>query len=120
MPAEGTLMVMLRIRLHLDDASRVQVVGSLLRIVEPVRTMTGCLGCQLYADIEDSGVLLFSEEWNNEQALAAHFRTDEAKVLLSALEYASETPEVEIHTESNRQGMDWIAKCCGCAIRVDG
>lgn len=65
-------------------------------------------------------MLLFSEEWSDEQALAAHFRTDEAKVLWSAPEYASEKPEVEIDTESNRQGMDWIAKCCNGANRTDG
>jgi quinol monooxygenase YgiN len=94
-----------------DPASRTKVVRSLSRILGPLRASSGCLGCHLYADLEDERVLMFVEEWEDEQSLIEHLRADNTRVLLSALDCASDPPEVRLDTISHTRGIEFIATC---------
>ena len=104
-------MLLLRLRFRVDALQRTKVVRSLARILGPLRTTCGCVGCHLYADLEDESVLMFTEEWEDEEALAAHLRTESARVLLSAIDCASDAPEVRLDTVRGTKGMEYIVSC---------
>jgi quinol monooxygenase YgiN len=106
-------MVLLRTRFKVDPASRAKVVRSLSRILGPLRTLSGCVSCSLYADIEDDLVLMFAEEWIDEDSLIAHLQADHIRLLLSALDCASDPPDVRFDTVVATKGMEFIARCRG-------
>lgn len=107
-------MVLLRTRIRVDPAHRAKVVRSLSRILGPLRASAGCLNCYLYADIEDENALLVAQEWSDEEDLIEHLRTDNGRVLLSALDCATDPPEVRLDTLADSQGIAFIAR------RLDG
>ena len=104
-------MVILRINFRVDPAHRAKVIRSLARVVGPSRVSSGCVSSQLYADVEDEGRLLFVEEWSDEHSLAAHLRAENTRVLLSAVEYACDPPDVRVETLADSRGLEFIAAC---------
>jgi quinol monooxygenase YgiN len=104
-------MVLLRTRIRVDSAHRAKVVRSLSRILGPLRASAGCVSCHLYADVEDDNVLLFDQEWSDEESLIDNLRADNARVLLSALDCATTRPEVRRDTLVDSEGIEFIAKC---------
>ena len=104
-------MVLLRTRIRVDPAHRVKVVRSLSRILGPLRACAGCVSCHLYADLEDANVLLFAQEWVDGEELTDQLRADDARVLLSALDCATDPPEVRVDTLVDGEGMEFIARC---------
>ena len=104
-------MLLLRARIRVDAAHRNKVLRSLSRILGPLRATSGCKGCHVYADLEDECVLMFAEEWEDEDRLAAHLRGESARVLLSALDSACSPPEVRLDTGTATDGMSFIAAC---------
>jgi len=104
-------MVLLRARLRVDPAHRAKVVRSLSRILGPVRASAGCMSCHLYADCDDENVLLFTQQWTDEEEFFQHLRVDDARVLLSALDCAVDPPEVRLDTLTDGRGIEIIAKC---------
>lgn len=107
-------MVVFRAQISLNPACRSQVIRSLRRILSQTRVLPGCVSCQLYADIEDDNRLVLIEEWADVQSLRAHVRADSFRVVLSALEYAVEPPEVRFDTLANTTGMEFITTCREC------
>lgn len=106
-------MIVFRARISLSPGYRAQVVCSLRRILSQTRVLPGCVSCQLYADVEDDNRLLLIEEWADVQSLRAHLRSDDFRVVLSALEYAANSPEVRFDTVADSKSMDFIALCRG-------
>jgi quinol monooxygenase YgiN len=107
-------MVLLRMRIRVSPADRTKVVRSLSRVVGPSRAASGCVSCGLYADLDGDGdgALLFVEEWADERSMAEHLHGGEhARVLLSALDYACDPPDVRVDTLVDRRGMEFIAAC---------
>src|SRR4051812_20118377 len=104
-------MVLLRARIRVEAAQRTKVIRSLSRILGPLRATSGCSGCHLYADLEDENVLMFAEEWGDEESLANHLRGENARVLLSVLDLASARPEVRLDTVRETDGLGFIASC---------
>ena len=104
-------MVLLRTRIRVEPALRTKVIRSLSRLLGPVRASSGCMGCNLYVDIEDDRSLMFVEEWVDEESLVAHLQADNARVLLSALDCASDPPQVRLDTVVDTKGIEFIGTC---------
>ena len=75
--------------------------------------MPGCVSCHLYTDIEDDDMLVFVEQWADEQTLTDRLRSEGTRVLLSALDLACEVPEVRFDDIGGTRGMEFIAACRG-------
>jgi quinol monooxygenase YgiN len=113
-------MVLLRMRIRVSPADRTKVVRSLLRVVGPSRAAGGCVSCGLYADLDEDGTLLFVQEWADEPSLVEHLRQGEhARVLLSALDYACDPPDVRIDTLLDQRGMEYLAACREAELPAD-
>jgi quinol monooxygenase YgiN len=105
-------MVLFRARIRPLPERRDQVVRSLSRIVGPTRAITGCVSCHLYADLQDDDdSVLLTEEWCDERSLVDYLKEDSVRVLLSALEYSADPPEVRFETVTETKGIEFIAAC---------
>lgn len=97
--------------MRIAAAERTKVIGSLSRIVGPIRATPGCISCHLYADVSDPGLLLFLQAWTDADDLASHLPPSCARVLLSALDCAVDRPDVRVDTLTDTQGLDFLARC---------
>lgn len=73
--------------------------------------MPGCVSCLVCADLLEQGDVLLMQEWRDEQSLMDYLRSDNMRVVLSALEYSSDPPEVRFETVTEIKGLDFIAAC---------
>lgn len=112
-PSKGTgpPMVLLRARLRVALAHRDKVIRSLSMMMGPLRASVGCVSCNLYTDVEDDNVLLFTQEWIDQESLADQLGVENARVLLSALDWATDRPEVRLDTLIKAAGLEFIARC---------
>lgn len=76
---------------RLDDALRVSLEH--VRRTEP-----GCIVHSVHQDVEDPNTLVFFEQWEDQDALSAHFAVPESLAFVTALsECASERPVMNLY-----------------------
>ena len=88
--------------------------GEVLQILRPMAERTrltpGCLGCNIYQDVHDAGVILVEELWRSETELGRHLRSDQYREVLLVMEMASEPPEVRFEEISRSSGVETIER----------
>ena len=104
-------MILFRARLRVDPSQRRMVIGSLRRMLDQTRALPGCTQCHILTDVDNGNDLWIVEDWSDMQALRSHLRSQQFKVILSALECTTEPPEVDFDVASSRLGMDFILAC---------
>ena len=97
--------------MRVDPVERTKVIASLSRIIGPIRASAGCISCDIFADVNDPTVLLFDQAWTDAEDLATHLPAKCVRVLLSALEYAVDRPNVRVDTLTDTRGLDFLARC---------
>jgi quinol monooxygenase YgiN len=101
-------MIVLRIRLVVPHRNRAAVLNVIWPMLGPTSVETGCAGCHISADDDDENVLTFSEEWDGQENLDRHVRSNSFRDLLSVLDMAAGPPEVRIHTVTETRGLEVI------------
>jgi len=90
---------------------RDKVIQSLARVVGPTHAVTGCISCRLYQELENDDGLLVVMEWRDEQSLVDYLQGEEVRIILSALEYSRDQPQVLFDTVTDSKGIEFIADC---------
>lgn len=101
-------MILLTICMTVAPRNRAAVLNVIRPMLGPTIVEKGCAGCHLNADLEDESILTFWEEWDTQGDLDRHVRTNTFRGLLSALDLASEAPEVRIYTVTEIRGLEVI------------
>jgi quinol monooxygenase YgiN len=84
---------------------------SLLRpLLHPTRVQPGCLRFDLLQDLETSGVLLLLQEWDSEEHLQNHLRSQAYESVLAAMEVATAPPEITFSLREDTGGLDIIQR----------
>ena len=81
-------MLVLAGSLRIDPAKRNEVLAVTIELMHGTRERPGCISFFCSADLEDSGVLHFFQEWESPQALERHIREPRvgaARVALGSL-----------------------------------
>lgn len=107
-------MILLTIRMTVHSRDRDAVLNVIRPMLGPTSVEAGCDGCTVSADVDDRNVLTFSEKWDNQANLERHVRSNGFRNLLSALDLASEPPEILVHTVTETRGLEAIR-----ALRLD-
>lgn len=68
-------MLVIAGRIALDPAHREAAIAAAVEVMEATRQEPGCISYTFSADLSDPGRFLLFEEWESEEALAAHFQT---------------------------------------------
>lgn len=80
----------------------------LCAIVERTRVSPGCLGCDIYQDVLDQGVLLFEEWWKTKADLDRHLRSEPYRRVILVMEMAIEYPVIRFSEILKTTGMETI------------
>jgi quinol monooxygenase YgiN len=79
----------------------------------PTRAQLKCISCQLYQDVEDAELVSFIQEWESQEALNDHIRSDDYRKVLAVMELASEPPEIKFITAVKTEGLELIEEIRG-------
>ena len=109
-------MIVATLNMIVRPERRRDLLETMRGMLEPVRVERGCLSYRLYEDVEDSNAFVLLEEWETQQDLESHIRTENQQRLLALIELLSEQPELRFNTVSHMAGMDLIEK----VLKADG
>ncbi len=101
-------MIRCTLRLLVSEAHRRQVVASLTPLIGWTRVEPGCRGCHLLADLDEPRAIVLTEEWDSQDDLDRHLRSEEYRRVLAAIELSQEAPEIRFDTVENRSGFEVV------------
>jgi quinol monooxygenase YgiN len=91
-----------------------QEVLSILRHVQGImRASAGCIACAIYEECADEPAILYFEQWRSQEELHRHLQSRLYLQILTAMDLASEPPEVHFYEVASCQGMELIAELRG-------
>jgi quinol monooxygenase YgiN len=94
---------------------REAVLEILRSVIDLTRGKHGCLGCACYEKHNDRRSVLYVEQWESQEDLGRHIQSSLYNRIFSAMELASEAPEILFHEVLNTRGMDLVE-----ALRIGG
>jgi len=87
---------------------QLEVMQTLLSMIEPTGKEAGCLSYVVFCDIEDKSLFSLLEEWETRKDLDHHIKSHRFGVLLGIKTLLCEPPKIQIHTISQSEGMEAI------------
>jgi quinol monooxygenase YgiN len=101
-------MIISNLKINVAPERREAILDILYSLLEPTRVIPGCIGCNLYQDMENENVLFYSEIWQDQPALDRHILSDLYRSILFAMDMGTEPPEIEFKRVSHCFGMEII------------
>ena len=101
-------MIVVRITMNPLPDKHLEVMQTLLSMIEPTSKEAGCLSYNIYCDIEDRNRFSLLEEWETREDLDHHIATHRFGALLGIKALLSEPLEIQIHSVSQSEGMEAI------------
>jgi quinol monooxygenase YgiN len=110
-------MIHASIRMKFASDKLAEASEILCAIVERTRVGPGCLGCDIYQDLLDPGVLLLEEWWNTQAELDRRLRSVLYQPVILVMEMALEFPTIRFSEISTMTGIETIKKSrCGLSF----
>ena len=103
-------MILATIKMTIPPHKHSEAVKILRSVSEQSKVHSGCLGCNIYNDVQDNNVFIFEEMWRNEEGLAQHLRSKKYSNVFEVMEMALKHPEVRFDTISTSTGLETIEK----------
>jgi len=101
-------VIIVRISMEALVEKKMEVMQTLLSMIEPVENEKGCLGYDVFCDLEDSHVFSLIEEWKTREDLDHHILSERFSVLLGTKSLLAKPAEINIHTVSHSEGMEVV------------
>src|SRR5687768_6601143 len=101
-------MIQARLTIVAQPNRREELVRGINALIESSRLDSGCLHCQLYADVTDPDVLTLVEEWATRTDMERRLRSTAYGYLLQLMEASREPPETVFHTITDTSGLETI------------
>ena len=101
-------MIIVRITMNVLPEKQLEVMQTLLSMIEPTGKEAGCLSYTVFCDIEDKSLFSLLEEWETREDLDHHIKSHRFGILLGTKTLLSEPPNIQIHTVSQSEGMEAI------------
>lgn len=101
-------MVFSIIKLFPSARQHTQAVEILKSVQDLTRASLGCAGCWVCEDDFLHNNLRYLEQWESEEALHSHIRSDLYRRVLAAMELSRQPPEVSFYFASEKKGFELI------------
>jgi quinol monooxygenase YgiN len=101
-------MVVVRIMMNVLPEKHLELMQTLLSMIEPTRKEAGSLGYAISCDIKHKNRFSLLEEWKTREDLDNHFMTNRFAVLLGTKTLLSEPLKIQIYTVSDAEGMEAV------------
>ena len=101
-------MILIRITMNVIPGKQLEMMQTLLSMIEPTAKKAGCLSFSVFCDIEDKNCFSLLEEWESRENLDNHMRSHRFSALLGTKALLCEPLKIQIHTVSRSEGMEAI------------
>lgn len=102
-------VVELYLRLPTPESSVPAMVQTLSHVMVSAQIDRGCGHAGVARDAEDQSVLIYVEDWIDQEHLDRRIRSDRFKVLLGLMETCRAAPLLEVRFVSLVRGLDYVA-----------
>jgi quinol monooxygenase YgiN len=112
---EGVCRPMMQglIRIVAPHDKREEVVDVLTCLKGPTEVASGCRACRVLQDADDSRLITYLVQWDTEEAMAEHLRSERFRRLLPYIEMSVEPPEVDFSTIGQVRGVEFLVAAIG-------
>lgn len=101
-------MVVFRITMNVIPGKQLEMMQTLVAMIEPTAKEAGCISYSVFCDIEDKNRFCLLEEWKTREYLDHHMASRRFGVLLGTKALLRGPLEIRIHTVSHSEGIDAI------------
>ncbi|MDP2645509.1 MAG: putative quinol monooxygenase [Desulfobacterales bacterium] len=101
-------MIIVRITMNVLPEKQLEVMQTLVSMIEPTGKEAGCMSYAVFCDLEDKGLFSLLEEWETREDLDYHLKSQRFGALLGTKALLCEPPKIQIHTVSRSEGMEAI------------
>ena len=100
-------MILVTGRVQISDENRARFLEVAAEMCGASRDDAGCIGYRCYEDAERPGAFVFVEEWQDEDALQAHFRQPHTGRFMGELPgLLAAPPDALFHTVAASRRLD--------------
>lgn len=101
-------MIQASFRIVAPAGKREEILDVLLCLKGPTEVSRGCRAYQILQDVEDESVLVCLEQWDTQDDLEEHLRSERFRRLLPYIEMSLEPPEVDFSTMDQVGGVEFL------------
>jgi quinol monooxygenase YgiN len=87
---------------------RMELSRAIISMIGSIRMEKGCQCCDFCQSIEDENQLFLLEEWDIEENLMSHLKSEHFRVVRGAMNLLIEPYEMMFHTVFHPAGMEGI------------
>ena len=101
-------MILAIIRMKVLPEKRLELSQTIALLIVSIRTEKGCQRCDFCQSTEDENRLFLLEEWDTQENLESHLKSERFRVLRGAMNLLKEPYEMMFHTVFHPAGMEEI------------
>jgi len=101
-------MILVITRMKVLSEKRMELSQAVASLSDPIRMEKGCLRYDLCRSIEDENQLFLLEEWDTQENLVTHLKSQHFRVIRGAMNLLEEPYERMFYTVSHPAGMEKI------------
>ena len=101
-------MIIVRVDMNALPEKRKELLQTIEALSGSIRKQRGCSSHHVYQDMEDENVLCLLQEWENQDDLEDHLRSDRFAALLGAMALLSKRPNIKFSQVSSTAGMELV------------
>jgi quinol monooxygenase YgiN len=98
-------MIIVIIRMRVLSEKRRELSDTIASLSGSIRMEKGCRRCDFCQSIEDENRLFLLEEWDTQENLMTHLKSERFRVLRGAMNLLKEPYEIMFHTVFHPAGM---------------
>lgn len=106
-------MIQAAFRIVAPEEKREEALQVLLCLKGPTEVSRGCRSCRILQDAEDKNTLVCLEEWDTQDDLEEHLRSERFRRLLPYIELSVEPPEVSFNAIKKVHGIELLVAVLG-------
>ena len=101
-------MILVIIRMKVLSEKRMELSQTITSLSVSIRLEKGCRRCDYCHSIEDENRLFLLEEWDTQENLMTHLKSEHYRVFRGAMSLLKEPYERMFHTDFHPAGMEEI------------
>ena len=101
-------MILIIIRMKVLSEKRMELSQTIASLSGSIRMEKGCQRCDFCQSIEDENRLFLLEEWDTQENLMTHLKSEHFMVFRGAMNLLKEPQEMMFHTVFHPAGMEEI------------
>lgn len=103
-------MIQAAFRLVAPEGKRHEFRDVLLHVKGPTEAMAECQACWICQDVENDHVFTYLVQWDSEEDLEAHLRSERFRRLLPYIEMSVQPPVIAFGSIEHNRGIEFLVE----------